>query len=860
MASSLNLSPLNPPSSSPPPNLLYHSVVSEGSSFSSSSPVHVLSPVDEAFLRPSNPILVHLAIITSSPLDTPTFVNAVKASNLAIPLKLSSVPKTQEALLPSSSQLFPPCGSAELSIRLNHVPSASKTCIALTWDHALSDVGGVMCVLRRISVLYSGADSPLEPLPPLPPLPLPSTPVHPPLPPLPRGKSQPATLTYSYTPDQLQTLKSLTNSTSHLSIFADIILLLLSSGLPLASFSVSKSTRTEPSSVGNSTLIHSNCLPTSITLQTLTSTFASTLKTPGVPLLSRPSSIHFTSWWHPLQTKLEFHNHNHQPAFAIGDDSALAASRIVKRTGQCNVTVMPSSSGLRVTLRGPKKILIRMHEIVKACEGKPYSTPLPPLPTPTLQQQAPPATAGPLTPTSALVWLHGLGDSPSSWQRGKFPNLSPSISLHVPSAPPGPVPSQVSTENIPSWFPIPSYPLTSNNVDSRELNTAISSIHELLKSLPYPPSRIVLGGFSQGGALALAAGLCHQPPLAGIVSVSGWLPSSSCSSSLSSPFLFTCGTSDPIVPFTLAKKSGASLSALATASAANATISHVQRGSHTPKKPELEQVTAFINSYLPPHSFEEDARPLIKKASERPKSKRAKALANYRKPSPASPVPASLFSGNVLTFDLGTYDLKAALSADLGSRTLSSLYASVAPEERPAVVASDLKSLCEQYERLVRDVVAPHLRAVASDDLTEPVLYQFPPTVRAQKWCGQEVGARSESGRRMLLGPLHSDADYGHQEGEINFWLPLTDVLSNNTLWAETEAGLGDFEPVLVKCGEVFRFHGQSCRHLAVTSQNAAEGGEEARISLDFRCALKSHFDNNWEAPGLLFRHEYRTI
>ena len=39
----------------------------------------------------------------------------------------------------------------------------------------------------------------------------------------------------------------------------------------------------------------------------------------------------------------------------------------------------------------------------------------------------------------------------------------------------------------------------------------------------------------------------------------------------------------------------------------------------------------------------------------------------------------------------------------------------------------------------------------------------------------------------MLLGPLHSDADYGHQEGEINFWLPLTDVKSNNTLWAETE-------------------------------------------------------------------------
>lgn len=39
-----------------------------------------------------------------------------------------------------------------------------------------------------------------------------------------------------------------------------------------------------------------------------------------------------------------------------------------------------------------------------------------------------------------------------------------------------------------------------------------------------PSNRILLGGFSQGGALALHAGLTYPEPLAGIMSLSCWLP------------------------------------------------------------------------------------------------------------------------------------------------------------------------------------------------------------------------------------------------------------------------------------------------------------------------------------------------
>lgn len=38
------------------------------------------------------------------------------------------------------------------------------------------------------------------------------------------------------------------------------------------------------------------------------------------------------------------------------------------------------------------------------------------------------------------------------------------------------------------------------------------------------PSRIILGGFSQGGTMALLTGLTGERKLAGVISLSGWLP------------------------------------------------------------------------------------------------------------------------------------------------------------------------------------------------------------------------------------------------------------------------------------------------------------------------------------------------
>ena len=59
------------------------------------------------------------------------------------------------------------------------------------------------------------------------------------------------------------------------------------------------------------------------------------------------------------------------------------------------------------------------------------------------------------------------------------------------------------------------------------LKEAASLIHDLIRQaerMGIPAKRIVLGGFSQGGVLALQAGLTYEHELAGVAAFSSWLP------------------------------------------------------------------------------------------------------------------------------------------------------------------------------------------------------------------------------------------------------------------------------------------------------------------------------------------------
>ena len=64
----------------------------------------------------------------------------------------------------------------------------------------------------------------------------------------------------------------------------------------------------------------------------------------------------------------------------------------------------------------------------------------------------------------------------------------------------------------------------------------------------------MLAGFSQGGAIALAAGLRRSEPLAGLVALSTYLPGGAAAAAqrhpnaVAQPVFFAHGDSDPVIP------------------------------------------------------------------------------------------------------------------------------------------------------------------------------------------------------------------------------------------------------------------------------------------------------------------------
>ncbi|HHB11813.1 MAG TPA: carboxylesterase [Chromatiales bacterium] len=129
-------------------------------------------------------------------------------------------------------------------------------------------------------------------------------------------------------------------------------------------------------------------------------------------------------------------------------------------------------------------------------------------------------------PDAAVIWLHGLGADGYDFEP-IVPQLelTHAVRFVFPHAPVRPV---TINGGLPmrAWFDL--YGL---DPEAREdipgLETARRQIealvaHEIERGIP--AERIVLAGFSQGGAVAFYAGLRRSQPLAGLVGLSTFLP------------------------------------------------------------------------------------------------------------------------------------------------------------------------------------------------------------------------------------------------------------------------------------------------------------------------------------------------
>lgn len=175
--------------------------------------------------------------------------------------------------------------------------------------------------------------------------------------------------------------------------------------------------------------------------------------------------------------------------------------------------------------------------------------------------------------SATMIWLHGLGDTGSQWQRLSESVAVPWVKFVCPTAPRAP--STLSGGSVMhQWYDIEGLevkvcnPLTSHPIptavlpckqapsrsrgssgrwwapwqcggvaalttvamqelrsDAEGMQKSIDYIHKLIDeevANGTPEERIVIGGFSQGGCVALAAALTYKKQLGGCVAVSSW--------------------------------------------------------------------------------------------------------------------------------------------------------------------------------------------------------------------------------------------------------------------------------------------------------------------------------------------------
>ena len=171
----------------------------------------------------------------------------------------------------------------------------------------------------------------------------------------------------------------------------------------------------------------------------------------------------------------------------------------------------------------------------------------------------------PGTPHACIIWLHGLGADghdfePLIPQLGLVDSLG--VRVILPHAPQRAVTINGGME-MPAWYDIRAADFR-HGEDSEGIRESEQQLRSLIQrevDRGIPAARIVLAGFSQGGAIVLHTGLRYPQPLAGILALSTYVPladtlareASAANSRI--PVMMAHGTQDPVVPVMLALQS-----------------------------------------------------------------------------------------------------------------------------------------------------------------------------------------------------------------------------------------------------------------------------------------------------------------
>ncbi|KAL1494001.1 hypothetical protein ABEB36_009676 [Hypothenemus hampei] len=209
--------------------------------------------------------------------------------------------------------------------------------------------------------------------------------------------------------------------------------------------------------------------------------------------------------------------------------------------------------------------------------------------------------------SASVIFLHGSGDTGQgflNWIKfliGDF--ASPHVAFYFPTAPLRPytpLNGEVRLSNV--WFD--RYSITPDVPEHTETLTETGEdIKQLINDIVntgVPLNRIVIGGFSMGGALALHSAFRFSPGLAGVFTLSSFLNKNSAIFSElkaeSTPLYMCHGERDTMVPISWGKKTFEELTKL------NVKGEFIPLGYtlHELKKNELQGLFKWFDKILPP--------------------------------------------------------------------------------------------------------------------------------------------------------------------------------------------------------------------------------------------------------------------
>src|SRR5687767_450127 len=171
-------------------------------------------------------------------------------------------------------------------------------------------------------------------------------------------------------------------------------------------------------------------------------------------------------------------------------------------------------------------------------------------------------------PAASVIWMHGLGADGNDFVPIVHElDLSgaPDIRFIFPHAPMQPV----SINNgyvMRAWYDVKWGDLEghSKEPDEKGVRASQGAIGQLIErevSRGITVEKILLAGFSQGGAVALQTGLRYPRKLAGIMALSTYLPLAqsfaveATAENRRTPIFMAHGTEDPVIPLDMAVRS-----------------------------------------------------------------------------------------------------------------------------------------------------------------------------------------------------------------------------------------------------------------------------------------------------------------